>query len=131
MNRGRIEQVGTAEELYWQPATRFVGEFIGRINVFGSEDWRRILDTPAGEVIGIRPEHVRFATPAVADDADTHQGVIMNLTFLGNTVRVAVDAHGQSLEIELHGNLERVLPGDVINFRLPKEHLRRLQAPAE
>jgi iron(III) transport system ATP-binding protein len=131
MNRGRIEQVGTAEELYWQPATRFVGEFIGRINVFGSEDWRRILETPAGEVIGIRPEHVRFATPAEAADADTHQGVVSNLTFLGNTVRVAVDAHGQSLEIELHGNLERVLPGDVINFRLPKEHLRRLQAPAE
>ena len=34
MNNGRIEQVGTPEAIYQQPATRFVAEFIGANNLF-------------------------------------------------------------------------------------------------
>ena len=127
MNRGHVEQVGTAEELYWRPATRFVGEFIGRINVLSGEGWRRTLDTADGEVIAIRPEHVRYV-PAEEAAPDVHEGRVNKLAFLGNTVRVLVDAHGQSLEMELHGSLDRVGPGETIRFRLPPEHLRRLQA---
>ena len=32
MNRGRLEQVGTPEEIYEQPQSRFVAEFIGLSN---------------------------------------------------------------------------------------------------
>ena len=32
MNQGRIEQIGTPDEIYEQPATRFVAEFIGKAN---------------------------------------------------------------------------------------------------
>jgi sulfate transport system ATP-binding protein len=34
MNHGRIEQVGTPEEVFHKPATRFVMEFLGQVNVF-------------------------------------------------------------------------------------------------
>ena len=34
MHRGRLEQVGSPEELYDHPATRFVATFVGRSNVF-------------------------------------------------------------------------------------------------
>ena len=34
MNHGRIEQVGTPEQVYHEPATRFVYEFLGDVNVF-------------------------------------------------------------------------------------------------
>jgi sulfate transport system ATP-binding protein len=34
MNRGRIEQVGTPEEVFHRPATQFVMEFLGQVNVF-------------------------------------------------------------------------------------------------
>jgi iron(III) transport system ATP-binding protein len=34
MNRGRIVQIGTAESLYFRPATGFVARFIGKINAF-------------------------------------------------------------------------------------------------
>src|SRR2546429_262316 len=33
LNRGRVEQVGTAEDLFRRPRTRFVAEFIGRTNL--------------------------------------------------------------------------------------------------
>ena len=38
MNRGRIEQIVTPEDLYSRPATRFVAEFMGRSNLF-TRDW--------------------------------------------------------------------------------------------
>ena len=34
MNKGRIEQIGTPEEVFHKPATRFVMEFLGQVNVF-------------------------------------------------------------------------------------------------
>ena len=34
MNRGAIEQVGTPEQVYHEPATRFVYEFLGDVNIF-------------------------------------------------------------------------------------------------
>ena len=33
MNRGRVEQLGTPEELYERPQTRFVADFIGTTNL--------------------------------------------------------------------------------------------------
>ena len=33
LNRGRVEQIGSPEELYDQPLTRFVAEFIGDVNL--------------------------------------------------------------------------------------------------
>jgi sulfate transport system ATP-binding protein len=34
MNQGRIEQIGTPEEVFHHPATQFVMEFLGQVNVF-------------------------------------------------------------------------------------------------
>src|SRR5205085_11529455 len=46
MNAGRIEQIGSPADIYERPATRFVAEFIGRMNFFSEED----------RLIAIRPE---------------------------------------------------------------------------
>jgi sn-glycerol 3-phosphate transport system ATP-binding protein len=76
MNAGRMEQIGTPEEVYARPATTFVASFIGSppMNLLeGEADGRRFtvgsatLDLPAlapraGRLIlGLRPEH---AAPA-------------------------------------------------------------------
>ncbi|MCO5401204.1 putative 2-aminoethylphosphonate ABC transporter ATP-binding protein [Ralstonia soli] len=37
MNQGRIEQVGTPQEIYERPATPFVADFIGKVNVLKAE----------------------------------------------------------------------------------------------
>ena len=73
MNRGRLEQLGTALDMYTRPATRFVAEFLGEVN------WVR-----AG--CGVRPEHLRLRfTPAPEDDPERClAGVIEQLEFLGS-----------------------------------------------
>jgi len=44
MNRGRILQVGTPQELFERPASPFVLDFIGRVNVFRGRAQRGVLD---------------------------------------------------------------------------------------
>ena len=43
MNHGRVEQVGTPAELYDEPATEFVMEFVGEANRLGDR-WVRPHD---------------------------------------------------------------------------------------
>ncbi|NRG18449.1 ABC transporter ATP-binding protein [Rhizobiales bacterium] len=126
MNRGRIEQVGTAEELYWEPATRFVGEFIGRINMLNSPQLRAGFDGSAGEAaLAIRPEHV------VLSEGGAHSGKVRKVAFLGNTMRLGVEAGGQEIEIEVHGRRRRMNVGDTVTFDLPVDRVRRLAVSSQ
>ena len=58
LNHGKIEQVGTPQELYERPANRFVAEFIGapRMNTIGGG----AASALGAEIIGVRPEHIRI-----------------------------------------------------------------------
>ncbi|EHJ95553.1 ABC transporter ATP-binding protein [Agrobacterium tumefaciens] len=58
LNHGKIEQVGTPQELYERPANRFVAEFIGapRMNSIGGA----AASAHGAETIGVRPEHIRI-----------------------------------------------------------------------
>src|SRR5882672_1998181 len=70
MNRGRVEQVGSPEDIYERPATRFVADFVGRANILpatrGADGrialWGTALPVaapPAGEVdIFVRPQRI-------------------------------------------------------------------------
>ncbi len=51
MSAGRIEQLAPPGEIYDQPATKFVADFIGETNFISQN----------GGVVGVRPEHVRLS----------------------------------------------------------------------
>lgn len=53
LRSGRIEQIGTPQQLYNTPQTCFVAQFIGRPPM-------NLLEPDSNEVIGIRPEHLQF-----------------------------------------------------------------------
>ncbi|MEY2115404.1 MULTISPECIES: sulfate/molybdate ABC transporter ATP-binding protein [Rhodanobacter] len=76
MNRGRIEQVGTPQAIYQDPATPFVCEFIGRTNRiplnrvregWAAGDWPLAMDPWGGRyqhaVAYVRPEHLVLVVP--------------------------------------------------------------------
>lgn len=109
MNKGRVEQDGTPEELYFKPATRFVAEFIGETNLLtcqirGRDGDAVILDwfgetltgqsagpLPAvGETIkaSVRLEHVRFHAERPRT-GNAVRATVAGKTFLGS--RMAVD----------------------------------------
>ena len=58
MNGGRMEQFGTPQEVYEQPASTFVASFIGSPPMNLLQQARGV---PQGRILGVRPEHLRLS----------------------------------------------------------------------
>ncbi|MBV0893981.1 ABC transporter ATP-binding protein [Microbacterium sp. NC79] len=125
MNAGRIEQIGTPEELYGQPISPFVAAFVGLSSVVPGvasgntvEIWGTTLPltTPlSGDVeVPLRPEHVRLAEPAGA----VTRGTVQESTFLGSFRRtVVLTDSGHRIAVQ-HDAAVKPQFGDVVGLEL-------------
>ncbi len=112
MNRGLIEQVGTPEEIYRMPKTRFVATFIGTANQFpGTASGRDRVICPNIELLAdgmegfrqgqavvalIRPENIQVRTEQPQrPDWNIATGVVETITFHGAVTRLGVNVGGQ------------------------------------
>ncbi|MFZ5739115.1 MAG: ABC transporter ATP-binding protein [Pseudomonadota bacterium] len=98
MSEGAIAQVGTPRDIYFQPASRFVAEFVGAANIIEAEIVDGVVRLPGGHwrIAGginrthamamIRPETIRVADP---DTASLH-GIVESVSFVGDRQRVVV-----------------------------------------
>jgi ABC-type Fe3+/spermidine/putrescine transport system ATPase subunit len=103
MNRGRIEQTGTPQEIYLRPRTRFVASFLGAVN------W---IDGTA-----IRPEATRLAAQAPASGTRTASATVESTLFLGNCVHVVTRlANGEPAVAELSRLDGDLLPGQQVHL---------------
>jgi iron(III) transport system ATP-binding protein len=95
MNRGRIEQVGTPEEVYSSPTTHWVASFLGDIDVLPgtAEDGRVVCELgtfrTASELRGevdvlLRPEAVALAAGRPTTAAETLEAEVVERTFYGH-----------------------------------------------
>jgi ABC-type Fe3+/spermidine/putrescine transport system ATPase subunit len=93
MNEGRIEQIGTPEEIYHRPASRFVADFIGESNFLDARavPGRLACGSSSGTVM-VRPEDLRIAVleDGNASPDDALHGTVVQTSFLGSHRRVAV-----------------------------------------
>ncbi len=71
MNEGRVEQSGSANDLYEQPANEFVMSFVGEVNKLG-ESW-------------VRPHDIEVVLDA---DERTEEGLVQRIVALGFEIRV-------------------------------------------
>ena len=111
---GRIEQVGTPEELYARPQTAFTAGFIGAppMNLMK-------LNGP-GSLIGVRPEDMRLASEGIA-------GEVESVEYLGADSLVAARAAGQSLLVRVAGRAI-VRNGDAVRIAWDKDHEHHFDA---
>ena len=104
MNQGRIEQVGSPQDLYLRPRTRFVANFMGHSNLMTREQvqahWPQLLaHAPAASdrdtlALCVRPERLQLKAQTGA------LGRVGQVTFLGSIQRIAVHWMGQDLLAE-------------------------------
>jgi putative spermidine/putrescine transport system ATP-binding protein len=88
---GRIEQLGSAQDVYESPATRFVAEFVGTSNLITGEAARAILGR-AG-TYAVRPEKIQLRTAGAAEPGEICvDGVVREISYAGAETRVLVDA---------------------------------------
>ncbi|QLG89774.1 putative 2-aminoethylphosphonate ABC transporter ATP-binding protein [Chitinibacter bivalviorum] len=145
MNHGVIEQIGTPAQIYQQPASRFVADFVGHCN------WIRGIATgvntvqlgaaqlavnpakplQAGEQyeLFIRPEDVELLPEWQADEQHA-LAKLMHLELIGSIYRLKLSvAHWGGIELEVvasHREMAalRIDDGQLIPLRLPAQHLR-------
>lgn len=99
-NRGRVEQVGTPQELYSSPATPFVAKFIGNsVRVDNYSDFKKFDNLGAETYAIVRPEYVgvyrKGENQYFASSAE--KGVVEDLIFRGSNVEVRVRIHGVTI----------------------------------
>ena len=87
-NHGNIEQLGTPREIYENPKSAFVSEFVGQTNKINIE----------GQQLNIRPEFVTVSGAKGAGDR-VYKGVLRDAIFVGATTRYLVDTELGSVVI--------------------------------
>lgn len=145
MNAGRIEQVGTPQELYAQPVNAFVATFIGcnnelrgthlgggRVRLDGREFQGLLtqeLDVGAAASICIRPSKV-VLQQGTAADANSVAGQIVRASYVGeySDVLVSVGAD-QTLRVNVSAGTP-VSVGDRVTLCLPVEQCQVLASGA-
>jgi putative spermidine/putrescine transport system ATP-binding protein len=95
-NHGRIEQVGSAADVYERPATAFVAGFVGTSNLLSGSVARSVLGLEG--TYTVRPEKIHLGEPQDAAGADeaSAEGRIAEVIYLGSDTRyiVELDAGG-------------------------------------
>jgi ABC-type Fe3+/spermidine/putrescine transport system ATPase subunit len=146
MNAGKIEQVGTPIDLYENPATAFVRDFIGHttkvpVEIVGANgvgvevklgdgsdklicDASRLDSVAVGGKAAacIRPESVRIGSSVIEPDGNVLQGSIEALLFLGDRFECAVRINGLPM-IVYAPRTEQLTEGQTIRIQVPKKAL--------
>lgn len=141
MKAGRIVEVGTPKEIYFDSDQRFVADFIGRANLIDGkvaaiEDDYTIIDSGIGPIachrkinvstgvavtVCIRPEFITFTETISGNGRNNFHGIVESLIFVG-------DAYEGEIRIGDTYLVTRIEPtagikeGDEISFFFDPEH---------
>lgn len=90
-NAGRVEQVGTPEEVYEDPKTQFVASFLGLSNLIPPDIAQSLVGI--AEMISIRPERVRLVglDHAVSPEETAVAGTVTETVYTGSSTRFILE----------------------------------------
>jgi putative spermidine/putrescine transport system ATP-binding protein len=130
-NQGRIEQMASPAELYEHPRTAFVAGFVGISNLVADELAQRIAgsDRP----VSVRPEkiHLEPASTRVPDDAQSTDGRVASILYLGANTRYLIGLEGGGeLTVLLQNRDAHFEPaqGEAVRLWWEPRHLMRFEA---
>ena len=150
MDRGRIRQKGSPEDIYRNPADSFVAGFIGTANILDAEVIGSVVggkyrvstamgelmiqspNPPSGEKVKIawRPEAARIITANIEENSfeaqvslAVYQGNLMDLLVNGFNE----DADGISCRLQVFQR-DRIREGSRVRFHIPPEEIQLLEA---
>lgn len=139
MDKGKIQQIGSPQDIYNEPKNAFVADFIGESNIIDGVMLEDKLVRFAGKSfkcldagfaknepvdVVIRPEDIKVTSPEKGDIF----GKVISVTFIGVHYEIIVDIDGfkwmiQSTESQVPGeNIGLVLEPDDIHIMKKSEH---------
>jgi spermidine/putrescine transport system ATP-binding protein len=129
MNRGVIEQVASADEIYNNPRTSFVAGFVGEQNVFAGKVTSTVnghveVETRHGPIRGlnrhdlavgdaalamVRPERIRLGEAAAENDVNRMSALLQRRDLEGPLVNLHLEAAGEPVQVSLHNTGDAML----------------------
>ena len=149
INRGKVEQIGSPEEIYDHPRTRFVASFVGMVNVLDGKIFGRKARLGSLEIdlvmgpekmpyqdgdniaVLIRPEDVLIANE---EGEGLFGGTVRDVRFLGSYVELEIECGAICIKaIETKSNLQRwnLKTSDDIKFNLRSSRIFKLSEDIE
>ena len=103
MHEGILEQLGTPNEVYYQPKTSYVADFVGNANILHKN----------GETFAIRSENILMNGEAVC----TQEAVVVEKSFAGGQLRILFGLpDGQTLTASRYGIDNDLQPGQKVQI---------------
>ena len=127
-NEGSIEQIGTPQQVYEKPQTKFVASFLGVSNIFEGAAAKEIFGSST--MVNIRPERIKLVpadTKLKADESGV-VGTIIEASYIGaTTIYVIQTQSGQRLiatrlNEELPDQINRFETGDRVGAVWKSDH---------
>jgi iron(III) transport system ATP-binding protein len=153
MNEGLIDQIGSPMDIYYNPKTLFVADFVGQVNMLKGKvnnlqsNGMLEIETEVGAIqamavpeirtgddvyVVFRPENIEVfkSLPSRDYESTVLDGIVDTVQFLGNLMRIDIRVSSKTLRIELHNPVRRELfaPGDRVYIRLSAKNIRVLKS---
>jgi putative spermidine/putrescine transport system ATP-binding protein len=127
-NEGSIEQIGTPQEVYEKPQTKFVASFLGVSNIFEGAAAKEIFGSPT--MVNIRPERIKLvpADTKLNTGESGVVGTIIEASYIGATTIYLIQTQsGQRviatrLNEELPDQINRYETGDRVGAVWKSDH---------
>jgi iron(III) transport system ATP-binding protein len=142
MNHGKVEQLGTPEEIYSRPRSEFVARFIGGANILrgtaldanrisiGGAPMRttgRALQSGKPVSVSVRQHEIGIVLDAPRSDAENHlRAVVARQVFLGSARDYTVQLDDKTELRVTAPPGHNVAPGQAVWLHLPAEQCRAL-----
>ncbi len=139
MNRARIEQVDTPQDLYFHPRSLFAADFLGDSNILAGRLASGVLDARGGVTVRgvtargangdgavtavVRPESIRVLAPGESDGGEA-AGRVESAVFVGGFVRLFVrlpDGNLLQVKREIHAATRLPEAGAAVRLGWPAE----------
>jgi len=143
MQMGRVAQIGSPREVYTRPATRFVADFIGEINLIPGEvtnEADKIVHTALGDIRGsadhaltkgqrvlcaVRPEALDFLESEPSPHDNVVSGQVKHVIYLGEVEQYIVELmDGTQMKlVEYDPAEQRARSGDSVRLKFSSERV--------
>ena len=122
-NFGKLVQVGTPEDIYTRPNSRFVADFVGSSNVLAPE----FVETIAGERrwASLRPEAIHLVRGTGGHTPLS--GTVVSRSYLGATTRLGIDLNGTLLHAVVPSGADVPADGDRVTIGFAREVLHLME----
>lgn len=130
MSEGRIQQLGTPEDIYNEPKNAFVADFIGESNIFNGimtgklrarfcgGEFECVDDIEEGTHITavVRPEDVEITPP----EEGTIRGIVSSVIFKGMHYEITIESGKNEMVAR---SVHSARPGDTVGMRVEPDNI--------